>query len=503
MSIYQLVLLSKITDQLSIKEKFMRKNQILSAIAVTLACAVLSCRKNAVPPAQQRVNQPVINSVQSGGSITVGIGSPLQKIDLIGAGCYFYSGHLVNGITNFTDASNWLWHDLNVNVFKIVLRADGVEDVNDNTDPNNTDFSKFNFTGNSNLVDQITALKKAQLTNPAIKVWAIVLSPPKYLKTNNSVNNGGTLNASVTNAYSEFGEFLYAHIKNLKDNGITVNYLSLMNEPDYPSSGIAYESAEFTTAQAQSVYTSTAGWLKTKLQSLSISAPVFASPDCIDVTHTGSYVSGLNASGNVSLFTTHQYLNSSAANFSAASSSAGAKGLYMTEWHAGFGMGTTPDELTAALDLVNKFHDAFRGGAKGWLYFEWGNPETNFGGLLYTPWGAPAVRKKNYYVFQQYTANLLNENYIPTTLTGITNFGADNVSAFTTSNKADINVVNWNTDPQNRVRLYFGGNISTIRIYRTSATENNALIWSQDNVNQNYYDVDYAGKSFTTVRVTW
>ena len=121
MSIYQLVLLSKITDQLSIKEKFMRKNQILSAIAVTLACAVLSCRKNAVPPAQQRVNQPVINSVQSGGSITVGIGSPLQKIDLIGAGCYFYSGHLVNGITNFTDASNWLWHDLNVNVFKIVL----------------------------------------------------------------------------------------------------------------------------------------------------------------------------------------------------------------------------------------------------------------------------------------------------------------------------------------------------------------------------------------------
>jgi O-glycosyl hydrolase len=483
----------------------MRKIQIIPAVALLLTCGIMSCGKKAGLPAGQLppIKQPLVNAVQSGGSISVGIGSPQQKIDLIGAGCYFYSGHLVNGITNFADASNWLWHDLNVNVFKIVFRADGVEDVNDNADPNNTDFSKFNFTGNPNLVDQITALKKARLVNPAIKVWAIVLSPPKYLKSNGSVNNGGTLNTGVTNAYNEFGEFLYAHIKNLKDNGINVDYLSLMNEPDYPSSAVPYESAEFSAAQAQNVYTNTAGWLKTKLQSLSITVPIFASPDCIDVSHTGNYITALNASGNVNLYTTHQYSGSSAANFTAASTAAGSKGLYMTEWHAGFGMGSTPDELTSALDLVNKFHDAFRGGAKGWLYFEWGNPETNFGGLLYTPWGAAAQKKKNYYAFQQYTANLLNENYIPTTLTGITNFGNDNVSAFTTANRADVNVVNWNTDAQNRVRLNFGGNISTIRIYRTSATENNTLVWSQDNVNLNYYDVDFTGKSFTTVRVTW
>lgn len=276
-----------------------------------------------------------------------------------------------------------------------------------------------------------------------------------------------------------------------------------MNEPDYPSSSINYESAEFTTSQAQSVYTNTAGWLKTKLPGAGITIPKFASPDCIDVTHTNNYITPLNASGNIDFFTTHQYTNSSAANFTAASQAAGTKGLYMTEWHAGFGMGNTPDELTASLDLVNKFHDAFRGGSKGWLYFEWGNPQSNFGGLLYTPWGANAERKKNYYVYQQFAANLLNENYITTTLSNITNFGSDNVSAFTTSNRADINVVNWNTDAQNRVRLYFGGNIQSIRIYRTSATENNALIWSQDNVNLNYYDVDYAGKSFTTVRITW
>lgn len=481
----------------------MKRFKIQLLIIAMLAVSCKKADKSIVTHDTDNSSSSTTQSVQTGGSITVSIGSPKQKIDLIGAGCYFYSGHLVNGITNFNDASNWLWQDLNVNVFKIVLRADGVEDVNDNSDPNVTDFTKFNFTANSNLVDQITAVKKAISINPNIKVWAIVLSPPKYLKTNHSVNNGGTLDASVNNAYAEFGEFIYAHLKNLKDNGITVSYLSLMNEPDYPSSGVNYESAEFSSSQAGVVYQNTGNWLKTKLPTVNIAVPQFASPDCIDVTHVSNYVSDLNSSGNIDFFTTHQYSSSSAANFTSASTAAGSKGLYMTEWHAGFGMGSNPDELTAALDLVNKFHDAFRGGARGWLYFEWGNPESNFGGLIYTPWGGPAVRKKNYYVYQQFTANLLNENYIPTTLSGITNFGSDNVSAFTASNHADINVVNWNTDNQNRVRLYFGGNIKTIKIYRTSSTENNALIWSQDNVNLNYYDVDYAGKSFTTVRITW
>ena len=469
---------------------------------------LIGCKKTSLdidqPDAKGRAALAIKTQlVQTGGSITVGIANVKQKVDMLGAGCYFYSGHLVNGVTNFSDASTWLWQDLNVNVFRIVLRADGVEDVNDNSDPNVTDFTKFNFTTNTNLVDQITAAKKAISINPNIKIWAIVLSPPKYLKTNANVNYGGTLNTSVSNAYKEFGEFVYAHLQHLKDIGLTVSYLSLMNEPDYPSSSVPYESAEYTTTQAKNVYLNTAGWLKTKLPTVGIAVPKFASPDCIDVTHTSSYVSALNASGNIDLFDTHQYTNSSAANFTTASTAAGSKGLYMTEWHAGFGMGNTPDELTAAFDLVNKFHDAFRGGCKGWLYFEWGAPTSNFGGLLYAPWGAPAERKKNYYVYQQFTNNLLNENYIPTTLSGITNFGADNVSAFTSPNRADINVVNWNTDPQNRVRLYFGRNIQSIKIYRTSATESDSLIWSQDNVNLNYYDVDYAGKSYTTAKVTW
>jgi O-glycosyl hydrolase len=481
-----------------------------AVLLLFLLFVIVSCKKNTLDSSTSEnstVRSEKLTSTgdTSGGSINIDIGFPQQKVDMVGAGCYFYSGHLVNGITNPDTAANWLWKNLNVNVFKIVLWAGGVEDVNDNSDPNVTDFTKFNFTSNSNLVTQITAAKKALSINPNIKIWAIVLSPPKFLKTNNNVNYGGTLNTAVANAYAEFGEFIYAHLKNLQNNGITVSYLSMMNEPDDTADAlnINYDSADFTPVQADSVYKYTGSWLKGKLPGYGITVPQFASPDCISVTDVGNYTSSLNDSGNINFFTTHQYENSSAANFATASAAAGSKGLYMTEFHAGFGMGNTPDSLVAALDLINKFHDAFRGGAKGWLYFEWGAPTSNFGGLLYTPWGAPAQRFKNYYAYQQFTANLLGESYIATHVNNITKFGSDNVSAFTVSNHADINIVNWNTYAQNRVQLNFGGNIKTINIYRTSASENNKLIWSATNVNLNYYLVDFPGKSFTTVRITW
>jgi O-glycosyl hydrolase len=466
----------------------------------TLSIGVISCKKNIPSPPLA----PPIDTTQTavaGGTIDVNITSPQQKIDLMGAGCYFYSGHIKN-IANYTDATNWLWNDLNVNAFRIVLRNGGVEDVNDNADPDVTDFLKFSFAANSNNVDQISQAKRAMALKPGIKIWAIVLSPPKFLKTNNNVNNGGTLNTAVSRAYEEFGESIYAHLKNLKDSGITVSYLSMMNEPDFSSNTIPYESAEYTVTLAQNTYTTTANWLKNKLPGQGITVPLFTGPDCISVSST-AYLSALDNTGNVGLFATHQYSNSSGINFKTASALAASKGLYMSEGHAGFGLGSTPDELTAALNLVTKFHDVFRGGAKGYLYFEWGAPTVNFGGLLYTPYGATAERKKNYYIYKQFSDSLLQANYIPTTISGVASLVADNVSAFTKSNSATINVLNSTVTAQKNVRLTFGVNIKTVRIYRTSSTENNTLTRSQDNVNLNYYDVDFESRSFTTVRVTW
>lgn len=477
------------------------------AIAMMLASSCNKVSDETVTPNESSKSSS-LRVAATGGSISIPVDTRKQTVTLMGGGCYFWSKKLMDA-PNINSASDWLWKDLGVNVFRIVLRNGGVEDINDNNDPNNTDFTKFKFEsgGNTNNIDQIRAVLKAKALNPSINVWAVILSPPKFLKTNSNVNNGGTLIAKTTtlNSYAEFGESIYAHLDYLKKKGVTVNYLTLMNEPDFGSSSIGYESAEYSTAQAKTLYKETVDWLRTKLSNtaLGIPFPSISGPECINLTKNTGYMSQLEPTGNISFYSCHQYVSSSAANFQTVANATNGKDLFMSENHAGFGLGATPDELTSSLDLINKFHDAFRGGAKGWLYFEWGNPEVNFGGLLYTPTSADAVRKKNYYTFKQFSDGLLSKSYVSTTLSGITNFGADNVTAFSNTNSAIINVVNWSADGQNRVRLNFGKTIKTIKILRTSATENNKEIWNASAVNLTYYDVDFAPKSFTTVRITW
>jgi O-glycosyl hydrolase len=448
------------------------------------------------------VTPPMVDTttVKPTGTISFNLNDQKQVIDNIGAGTYFYSGHFMS-LANIADATNWLYKDLGVNVFKIVLRSDKIEDINDNDDPNVTDFSKFNFGASENTVTQIAMLKKAIAVNPNLKVWAVVLSPPKYLKTNKNVINGGTLDASVPKAYEEFGEIIYAQFKHLKDNGIDVSILSLMNEPDIASGTIGYESAEYTVAQTQAVYTKTTAWLAEKLPTYGLKVPKFAGPELINVNNVAKYFNGIGASAKVDMFTAHQYSQSSVAGFTAASQLVGTKGLYMSEWHTGHGLGNTPNEMVAAFDLVNKFHHAFKGGAKGWLYFEWGNPITNFGGLLFTPYNGTAVRKKNYYIYKQFCSQLINSSYLPTTISSGMVITNDNISAFATSTGANINVMNFSDKDQKTVNINVGKTIKIANVFVTDANSDNVLVKTIENVNANSVNIDMKAAAFTTVQL--
>ncbi len=446
------------------------------------------------------VNPPIADT----GRINISVTNTRQKVDLIGGGCYFNSGQLV-GHPDFNSVANWLWNDLNVNSFRIVLRNGGVEDVNDNSDPNVTDFSKFNFYANTNNRDQIIAAKKALSINPNIKIWAVILSPQKFLKTNNDVNLGGTINTAVPNVYEEFGEVIYAHLKNLKDSAITVEHITLMNEPDFVSNTIGYESAHFTTTLAQAVYTNTANWLKTKLPQVNIQVPKFTGADCLDVSKTPSYIQALRSSGNITHFTTHQYANSTPSAFSAAANLAGNEGLYQTENTPAFGLPAYPQttELQAAFNLVDNFNEAFQGGTNGWLYFEWGRANPNSGSLVYTPYPGAAVRKKNYYTFQQYTKNILQQRYVPLQMSNVTNISAGEISAFTSGNKLDLHVMNKSLTAQNNVKITFDVNVSQVQVFRTNDFDDNKLISTESNVNKNNIVLNLAANSFTTIRVIW
>lgn len=477
----------------------MKLIQIKSLLTTLLIFTFISCENTDITSETNTTRETVEKA--SGGKITVNLNSTGKTASFFGAGHYFWSGHLMNGISNKNNAHNWIWRDLNVNVTRIVLRA-GAEKTNDNNNPDNLNFSAFDFTSNSNNVDQIAAVKKAKEKKSNIKVWAVVLSPPNFLKTNNSELGGGTLRyINFDTEFKEFAEFITAHLKHLKNEGVIVDYLSIMNEPDID---LDHEDASFDPDWAWWTYRKTIPFLISKLNSENIKIPIIAGAETLSVGNADTYIDKVkNAYSNTGVFTTHQYGGNTGSNWRDAANAAGSKPLIMSEYHTGHGQGNNPPDLTSGLNLSQKMIDAFRNGASGYLNFEWGGPGANFTGLLRTPWGQNAERKKNYYTYKQFTDGILNKKVVNPSTSGISNFSSANTIAFTSGRTVYIHVMNWNSDGQYNVRVEIGKTIKDIEIWRTSQNENRKSIWSQSNVNLNYYNVNFAPRSMITMKITW
>lgn len=71
----------------------------------------------------------------------------------------------------------------------------------------------------------LNAMKYSKNLKMALAPW----SPPKHLKTNNNLNNGGKLKEEY---YDFYCEYIIKFIKELIKKGINIEYLSLQNEPE-------------------------------------------------------------------------------------------------------------------------------------------------------------------------------------------------------------------------------------------------------------------------------
>ncbi len=74
-------------------------------------------------------------------------------------------------------------------------------------------------------------------------IFASPWSPPAGWKDNNSDSNGGHL---LESRYADWADFLNRFISKMKDNGVTIDGISLQNEPDWSTS---YQSCEWTSAE--------------------------------------------------------------------------------------------------------------------------------------------------------------------------------------------------------------------------------------------------------------
>lgn len=82
--------------------------------------------------------------------------------------------------------------------------------------------------------DLLSVLKQIKAINPTIKVLASPWSAPAWMKSNNSMYGGSLKGASV---YNDFAEYFVRYIKAFEAEGITIDAITIQNEPMYETTG--------------------------------------------------------------------------------------------------------------------------------------------------------------------------------------------------------------------------------------------------------------------------
>jgi glucuronoarabinoxylan endo-1,4-beta-xylanase len=163
-----------------------------------------------------------------------------QKIEGFGGSGAYYEWLLRNLREPYrTEVANLLFSDLGINIYR--LRAwTKIESVNDDGDPENFNWEKFNFTTDQDQVWNAIEAKKRGVTKFIASVW----SPPAWMKNNTQETSDGYL---LPEMYEEFAEWISAYIIGYKKyHGIEIGWISIQNEPDYTAT---WETCIYTPEQ--------------------------------------------------------------------------------------------------------------------------------------------------------------------------------------------------------------------------------------------------------------
>jgi glucosylceramidase len=109
------------------------------------------------------------------------------------------------------------------------------------------DSSLSNFSLAMDMGEVIPVLKEILQVNPGIKIMASPWSPPGWMKTGGDMV-GGSLKPEC---YDIFADYLIKYVRTMADLGITVDAITVQNEPEY---GTAAYPCMFMTAAEQKIF---------------------------------------------------------------------------------------------------------------------------------------------------------------------------------------------------------------------------------------------------------
>jgi glucuronoarabinoxylan endo-1,4-beta-xylanase len=225
-------------------------------------------------------------------TVTVNTATTYQTLDGFGAACAWY-GDLLTGNSNKSAIYDLLFKN-NLDILRI---------RNTYGSRNGATFCPYE----SELVSQ------GKSRNPNLKVFLVSWSPPTNLKANGALN-GGTL-AKVNNAfnYSGFGSYWHDSLVAYQGKGITPDYISIQNEPDYVNSG--WETCQLDPSEGTNAsYGKCLDAVVNSISSIS-SKPKIVGPEASYIANNlvQNYMNNLNQS-NINVVGHHLYSSSGDAN---------------------------------------------------------------------------------------------------------------------------------------------------------------------------------------------
>ena len=188
-------------------------------------------------------------------TITVNDGKTYQPIDGFG---FALTGGSAEHIIRMSAANRaellknlFAWNKDNIGISYLRLSI-GSSDLNekvfsyDDLPDGQTDPELKHFDLGPDKTDVIPVLKEILRINPNIKILGSPWSPPAWMKTNNDTR-GGRLKPEY---YPVYAQYLVKYIKAMKAEGITINTLTVQNEPLHPGNNpslllVAPDEADF------------------------------------------------------------------------------------------------------------------------------------------------------------------------------------------------------------------------------------------------------------------
>ncbi len=340
--------------------------------------------------------------------LEVNADKPQQAIQGMGCGAIFYEGHVTSlaarGKSGDQEALyDAMFRDVPTDYLHLMIRHDH-EPQNDNADPYKPEFQDEWF----KYCDHTLAICKAALARrPKMEFYATLYTPPPWQKTNDAVDAGGESRATIKPGMElELGEFAWAFLAHMQRNGVTVRWLSLCNEPDWPHTQPGYcltpESHAALVKKLAPYFTEMARRFP------DVPKPRLVAPNtlsCVDAAQRW-VPPVLRAAGDaVEVVGTHDY-DRRGDRWKKLVDAAKGRPVWGTEWCMN-GKDESPGLINSAGEYWLAMSEAFNGGASAWMAYDWVYPPRPGGeALIHVDWGNSWTKTKIYHGFRQWCTPL-------------------------------------------------------------------------------------------------